>query len=545
MSEAHARPTRVRYLILGLTMLTAALLYLDRYCISFAERYIREDLRLSNEAVGWLLSAFSWAYALGQVPAGFLADRFGARAMLTLYILLWSLFTALTGVAAGLAALLLCRLGIGAAQAGAYPASASLVGNWVSPAARGSASSLVALGGRFGGFVAPLLTALLIVAFVPATASSRLAPDDLLDYPWLCHRLADDATGLGGHILAGLPATDRPSTADQLRALADRLNEVIRGPNLARTYHFETAVLPREAKTLVALPPEALSDAERERLNRLLLETAYPLGIKKAYVAGWRPVMIAFGLAGLAVAGLFWLCFRDAPARHPLCNAAEVRLIEAGRPPAGKALRVPLGPLVRSGGMWLMCLAQLATNVGWVFLVTWLPRYLAEAHHVPIEERGLLASIPLLVGFAGMLSGGWATDRLTRAVGPRWGRALPLVLSRFLAALAYLSLLFDPGPYAATAALSVVAFATDFGSPATWAFMLDVGGRYVGSVLGWGNMWGNFGAALSPPLLNWVLGADRWPLVFLTCAAAFLVSGLCALGINAAVPIVPPEEQSS
>jgi MFS family permease len=193
--------------------------------------------------------------------------------------------------------------------------------------------------------------------------------------------------------------------------------------------------------------------------------------------------------------------------------------------------------------MWLMCLAQVGTNIGWAFLVTWLPRYLGEAHQIPIEERGLLASLPLLVGWAGMLSGGWATDRLTRAVGLRWGRALPIALSRFAAVGAYAMCLLDPGPLTATAAFAVVAFATDFGSPAVWAFSMDVTRRHVGAVLGWGNMWGNLGAALSPPLLNWVLGGDRWDFVFLTCAAAFLVSGLCALGINSAVPLEAEEKE--
>ena len=100
------------------------------------------------------------------------------------------------------------------------------------------------------------------------------------------------------------------------------------------------------------------------------------------------------------------------------------------------------------------------------------------------------------------------------------------------------------GPLAATAAFAVVAFATDFGNPAVWAFNQDVGGRYVGSVLGWGNMWGNLGAALSPPLLNWVVGAGEWQLAFLTCAGAFLLSGICALGIRADLPIAPPEEKA-
>src|SRR5690242_14418744 len=73
------QPTRVRYLVVSLATAMSVLLYLDRICISFLERFIREDLQLSNDQASWLLSAFFWAYALGQVPAGWLSDRFGAR----------------------------------------------------------------------------------------------------------------------------------------------------------------------------------------------------------------------------------------------------------------------------------------------------------------------------------------------------------------------------------------------------------------------------------------------------------------------------------
>ncbi len=533
-------PTRVRYLVVLLTLLAAVLLYLDRFCISFAERYIKEDLGLSNAQVSLLFSAFFLTYALAQVPTGFLGDRYGARRVLTLYILLWSLFTALTGLAGGFLILIAYRLGFGVAQAGAYPTSAVLVGGWVPVTSRGTASSLVAFGGRIGGFIAPLLTALLIVQFVPVRVSSRFTPDDILDYAGLRQRLSEEPTGIGQRLLSGLPESEGQGR----EALAERLNELLHDPHLVADPYFDTVALPQEARELRGRSWSELSVSERERLNRLLLEAAYPEGLRKVYTAGWRPVMMTFGLAGLVVAALYWLVVRDRPARHPWCNAAEVNLIEEGRSTAtaGKATRAPLRELVRNGPMWLMCLSQMGTNVGWVFLVTWLPRYLDEVHKVPIEERGVLASIPLMVGWAGMLTGGWATDRLTRAVGPRWGRALPLALSRFLAVQAYLILcLFDLGPYAATAALAVVAFATDFGSPAVWAFNLDVGGRYIGSVLGWGNMWGNLGAALSPPLLNWVLESYTWDAAFLTCAVAFLISGLCALGIDASRPIAPDE----
>jgi MFS family permease len=198
-------------------------------------------------------------------------------------------------------------------------------------------------------------------------------------------------------------------------------------------------------------------------------------------------------------------------------------------------------------------LAQVGTNIGWVFLVTWLPRYLLEVHHVPILERGVLAMVPLLVGFAGMLAGGWFTDRMTTRVGVRWGRRLPMTITRFTAALGYvicltLALVSDSPlyhPWLFTIAFSLVAFSTDMGSPATWAYNQDVGGRYVGSILGWGNMWGNLGAACSPPIYNFFLGehptVHDWNMMFLVCMLAFVFAGVCTFGVDATIPIAPPE----
>ena len=87
------------------------------------------------------------------------------------------------------------------------------------------------------------------------------------------------------------------------------------------------------------------------------------------------------------------------------------------------------------------------------------------------------------------------------------------------------------------------------GNPANWAFKQDVGGRYVGSVLGWGNMWGNLGATISPLIYAAVLGdhpgISDWNWLFLVCMGAFVFSGLCALGIDATIPIAPPDDEDT
>ncbi len=94
----------------------------------------------------------------------------------------------------------------------------------------------------------------------------------------------------------------------------------------------------------------------------------------------------------------------------------------------------------------------------------------------------------LLVGCLGMLGGGRLADSLVRKLGLRWGRRLPWVCSWFLGMCDFLTCPWLDSPWGVTIALSLVAFSTDLGTAAGWAFFQDVGGRYVGSVLGWGNM---------------------------------------------------------
>src|SRR5262245_55743431 len=119
-SPVASRPTNVRYVVLALTTMVAVLLYLDRICLSIAERYVREELGISKADMGFILGSFFLTYAIGQLPGGWLSDRFGARLMLALYLAVWSAFTGLMGLAYGIGTLVFLRLGCGLFEAGAY-----------------------------------------------------------------------------------------------------------------------------------------------------------------------------------------------------------------------------------------------------------------------------------------------------------------------------------------------------------------------------------------------------------------------------------------
>ena len=100
MSDAATMtPSRVRGRIIAVSMAMAFILYLDRICLAEIVKAVsfQQEVALTKEQIGRVLGVFFFSYALFQVPAGWASDRLGARPMLTLYIVLWSLFTALTG----------------------------------------------------------------------------------------------------------------------------------------------------------------------------------------------------------------------------------------------------------------------------------------------------------------------------------------------------------------------------------------------------------------------------------------------------------------
>jgi nitrate/nitrite transporter NarK len=325
------------------------------------------------------------------------------------------------------------------------------------------------------------------------------------------------------------------------------LNEILQRRDLYGRIDPNEYELEREGRDLAKLAESALTPAQVERRNRLLLEAAFPDHIRKLYGLGWRPVMLVYGAFGVLLALAFWVWYRDRPRDHPACNQAEVAIIEGGRPagltaPHGKVSGLPLNYILRSRSLWCSSVSQFGTNCGWIFLLSWLPRYLSEVHRVPIVERGWMAFTPPIVGIFGMFCGGWLTDRLVRSIGLRWGRGLPMAMTRFTAMAAYLVCLGLHSPWPIVIVLSLVSLSVDMGTPALWAFTQDVGGRHVGSVLGWGNMWGNVGAAVAIPVLSRLAGSLGWHAVFLFCAASFLVSGLAALGVDATIPIAPNDE---
>ncbi|MEX0612595.1 MAG: MFS transporter, partial [Pirellulales bacterium] len=124
-------PTRVRVKVMAFLCVLSFLTYYDRQCIVRAQESIQGSLGLSVQQMGLVFGAFWLAYALLEIPGGWMGDRFGARFTLTRIVIAWSLFTALTGAATGFVSLIIYRLMFGAGEAGAYPNMALVQSRWL------------------------------------------------------------------------------------------------------------------------------------------------------------------------------------------------------------------------------------------------------------------------------------------------------------------------------------------------------------------------------------------------------------------------------
>jgi MFS family permease len=448
LASDSVQPTNVRHRIIAISICMSLLLYLDRNALESVRTSIVNDLGITNGDFGIGTKWFFWLYALFQVPAGMLADRFGARRMLTIYVIAWSLATIALGFVPGLFGLIGLRAVMGVAQAGAYPAAGSFLKRWANPTARAKANSFVAAGGRLGAVVAFALTALISIQF--------------------------------------------------------------------KEY----------------------------------------FGIAQ----GWRGTLVLYGLFGIAWAAFFWWYFRDTPAVHPGCNDAEREIIGHVPPPAPAPL--PVKAMLSNKNVWLLSFSGFLVNVGWIFLVTlqtvyilktFLPQLQALFPHIkdPIELKafqesaaGVATAAAVAAGMCGGVCGGFAADYFRRKLGPIWGRRVPGLLAGSLAGGGYLLCHLVTDVWVFVALMLVISFTIDFGLGSLWATYQDIGGRHVGSVLGFANMWGNIGAGQCGKYYSDLADRNQLPLVFTISAVALLLMSATWLLVDPTVTLPADEKES-
>ena len=145
---AETRDSHVRFWIIAVLFIVSSINYASRATLGIAGKPLSGEFHLDSVQLGYLFSAFAWAYAIGQIPGGGLLDRYGSRPVYIWSITLWSVFTALQAFVSYFAflpvmiSLFALRFALGFAECPSFPANARIVANWFPKSERGTASAI-------------------------------------------------------------------------------------------------------------------------------------------------------------------------------------------------------------------------------------------------------------------------------------------------------------------------------------------------------------------------------------------------------------------
>lgn len=240
-------PLPTRYLVVWLLFVATTVNYADRATLSIAGPALAKDLALDPVAMGYVFSAFGWAYVLAQIPGGWLLDRFGSKRVYVLSVLIWSVFTLLQGfvgvlpASIAVASLFFLRFLLGLAEAPSFPGNSRIVSAWFPTAERGTASAIFnsaqyfalvvfspimgtithALGWRYVFFVmgaVGMVLAALLSRLIHAPREDPRVSRDELAYIEQGGALVDL-----DHAQAGAPAASVPTWANVRQLLGSRM----------------------------------------------------------------------------------------------------------------------------------------------------------------------------------------------------------------------------------------------------------------------------------------------------------------------------------
>ena len=147
-SATETRNSHVRFWIIAVLFMISSINYASRATLGIAGKPLAAEFHLDPVQLGYLFSAFAWAYAIGQIPGGALLDRYGSRPVYIWSITLWAVFTGLQAFVSWFAflpvmiSLFIMRLALGFAECPSFPANARIVANWFPKSERGTASAI-------------------------------------------------------------------------------------------------------------------------------------------------------------------------------------------------------------------------------------------------------------------------------------------------------------------------------------------------------------------------------------------------------------------
>jgi MFS family permease len=449
------RPTWVRWRVVALLLAFSFMSWFNRVSMSVAyDERIKNQLGISEAAIGAVYSAFLFAYMLLMTPGGWLADRIGPRWALALMGFGSALFGALTGAvgvlalsAAGtVAVLLVVRATMGAFTAPIYPASGRALLHWLPPRQRAGANGAV------------------MAAALLGIASTYFGFGALLDeFDW------PTAFAITGGVTALLALLWTWYATDQ----------------------------PWEHRAVNNAELRWIRSAETDRTVKDLSEA----------VRAGEPPFPPSSLRGRAIGGEGDFSVRE-PMSPPL--SPDLALPQGRGENEASLSRSAWGALVRNRSLMLLTLSYAAVGYFEYLFYFWMHYYFDDVLKVGKAESRLYSTILYVAMAAGMFGGGWLSDVLQRAWGRRAGRAAVAAGGMVIGA-AFLGLgLLAIEPVWIVVWFAVALAAVGATEGPMWATALELGGRHGATAAGIFNTGGNAGGVIAPMLTPVVSKAFGW-----------------------------------
>lgn len=490
-NSTTARPTMVRYGVLFFLCTLALLLYVDRVCIGQAAGDIKRDLGLNDDQMSWVYMAFTLAYCLFEVPTGHWGDRYGSRGVITRIVIAWSIFTALTGAAAGLISLMLVRFLFGVGEAGAFPNAALVITKWFPVASRGKVRGLITTVSLLGGAAAPIVSAYLIQLI-----------------GWRYTFCVFGAVGVVWAAAFYVWFRDRPSDHAGTNEAERRLIESEPVPVAG-----EAAFQPGDAAGVPLCP----MCGEKNSLGASACEYC-----GEAFAPG-------------------------AP-RTVAREGGQTSESSSDQPDAHHHDPIPWGIVLTSPNMWLLGGIMMVSATLFYMQFQWYPTYLKEARGQSMTDSGWLTACIMLGGAMGCISGGVIVDALIRRTTNRkLSRRLCGGGAMLLAAASAACVRHTESAFVATLCNAFALFFLQISIPTWWTVVAEISGKHGASMWGLMNSMGGLGVLATTKLTGWFVSSrkaagftpmDCWTPVFDGVAILLMVGAVCWLFIDPTKSIV-------
>ncbi len=387
VTTATPRVKSIQRIALAMLVAAGAINYVDRATLAVANLLIRDDLHLSIADMGYLLSAFLWAYAFSQLPTGAMVDKLWPRRLLTFGLALWSFAQFLGGIVQSFGQFFAARLLLGVGEAPQFPTGARVVRDWFHPRDRGLATGIFNCASSLGTAIAVPLLTFLMLSF------------------------------------------------------------------------------------------------------------------------GWRIMFMIMGIAGLAMAAVWYVFYRN-PSDVDL--TAEENAYRTHGDPPGERTVVTLREwrqLFRFRTTWGMILGYFGCiYLTWIY-TAWLPGYLELERHMSVKFTGFAAAIPFVWGVVGGLFGGYLADILVRrGLSPVNSRRYPATIALCGTAACTVAAAFVASNALAIAFISASLFLLYVTSTCAWALSsVAAPTNCTASIGAMQNFGGYLGGALAPTVTGLIV----------------------------------------